>query len=77
MFDLLAQTDPLSVGGWLILLVALGMYPVGILLPGCCGCSGSPCGQCSGSLPNTAPPVVVTRATAPLPIGCDGDDGQP
>ena len=60
MLDLLAQTDPLSVGGWLILLVALGMYPVGILLPGCCGCSGSPCAQCSGSLPNT---VTVTFGT--------------
>jgi hypothetical protein len=59
MLDLLAQTDPLSVGGWLILLVALGMYPVGILLPGCCGC-GAACAQCSGSLPNT---VTVTFGT--------------
>jgi hypothetical protein len=65
MLDLLAQTDPLAVGGWLIMLVALGMYPVGILLPGCSPCCGStPCSECpdNESLPDT---VTVTFGSIP------------
>ena len=61
MFDLLAvivQADPAPFAAWAILLLALGMYPLGILLPSCCACGNAPCENCpTGTLPNT---VTVT-----------------
>lgn len=61
MLELLAaivQTDPAPIAGWMLLLLALGMYPVGILFPSCCACSKPPCTECqTGALPNT---VTVT-----------------
>jgi hypothetical protein len=61
LFDLLAvvvQTDPAPIAGWMLLLLAIGMYPVGLLFPGCCACGSSPCSNCTtGTLPDT---VTVT-----------------
>jgi hypothetical protein len=51
-----ASTDPAPIAAGLLLLLALGMYPVGILLPSCCACST--CERCpSGTLPET---ITVT-----------------
>lgn len=59
MIDLLAaivHTDPAPIAAGMLLFLALGMYPVGILLPSCCGCK--PCDRCpSGTLPGT---ITVT-----------------
>jgi hypothetical protein len=61
VFEVLAvivQADPAPFAAWAILLLALGMYPVGILLPSCCACGNAPCENCpAGTLPDT---VTVT-----------------
>jgi hypothetical protein len=57
VFELLAtvvHADPAPVAAGLLLLLALGMYPIGILLPSCCACGNAPCENCpAGTLPDT------------------------
>lgn len=56
LFASVAQADPAPIAAGMLLLLALGMYPVGILLPSCCGCKA--CEECpAGILPDT---VTVT-----------------
>ena len=56
LFATIANADPAPVAAGLLLLLALGMYPVGILLPSCCACAS--CQNCpTGTLPDT---VTVT-----------------